>query len=368
MKKYPIYCFLLFTSHLTVFSQDTLKEKWAPLGGGISSNFKNNFSGVTTLTVYNNALYAGGSFNIAGHIRCNHIAMWNGSKWDSLDNGLNNDLLATAVFNNELIAAGAFDSANRKTVQYIASWNGKAWNLLGSGLDNTVTALIPFNGKLYAGGLFTQAMVKHLSHIACWDGQRWAGVGKGIGGPVYALCVCKGTLYAAGRFDRVGGIVASNITYWNGKAWKPLGKGLNGTVRSLVVFKGQLYAAGTFTASGNEQCHYVAYWNGKKWNSLGDEKTGEGTNLYINGMLADKDYLYIAGSFTKAGNTPAKYVAKWDGKKWTAVGSSPIIGISANSLALFNNELYVGGIFLFATGVNEPGIHNVARLVIKNGK
>src|SRR5579885_1083625 len=96
----------LFALHTPFcFSQDTIKEKWMPLDKGIHNSFPSSFTNVSALFVYDTKLYAGGAFNRAGDKQCNHIAVWNGTVWDSLSTGMNGDVLALAVYNNELYAA-----------------------------------------------------------------------------------------------------------------------------------------------------------------------------------------------------------------------------------------------------------------------
>jgi len=77
---------------------------------------------VYALTVYNDELIAGGSFDAAGDVACNRIARWSGSTWEPLGSGLNASVQALTVYNNEPIAGGWFTAAGSAPCNYIAAW------------------------------------------------------------------------------------------------------------------------------------------------------------------------------------------------------------------------------------------------------
>ena len=65
-----------------------------------------------------------GSFTGAGGMTgMNHIARWDGSNWNTMKNGLNNNVTALAVVGPQAIAGGAFtDAGGYATANYIAIW------------------------------------------------------------------------------------------------------------------------------------------------------------------------------------------------------------------------------------------------------
>jgi hypothetical protein len=76
---------------------------------------------VTSLTVYNNELIAGGGFIKAGGVDVNNIARWDGNSWKPLGGGMsgtNISVSALTIYNGELIAGGSF-SVNSA---YLARW------------------------------------------------------------------------------------------------------------------------------------------------------------------------------------------------------------------------------------------------------
>jgi hypothetical protein len=114
------------------------------------------------LTVYDGHLIAGGAFSTAGGVSANRIARWDGSAWQPLDSGMNdNTVFALTVYNGELIAGGSFTTAGNVVVKFISRWDGSVWHSLGGGMNNEVFVLAVYDvgitGQLVAGGAFTTA-------------------------------------------------------------------------------------------------------------------------------------------------------------------------------------------------------------------
>ena len=95
--------------------------------------------------------------------------------------------------------------------------------------------------------------------------------------------------------------------------------GINGTdsiVYATAYGNGQLFIGGRFSIAGNMFVNKVARWDGEKWSAL-----GTGCNGYVN-LLAcsNQGVLYAGGVFDSAGGIAASRVAKWDGNSWSALG------------------------------------------------
>ena len=77
------------------------------------------------------------------------------------------------------------------------------------------------------------------------------------------------------------------------------------------------------------------------------------------GLAASGSDLYAGGDFTTAGESPAYYIATWDGSSWSALGSG-LGGIypGVSALAVTGNDVYVGGNFTTAGG---RAANNIAR-------
>lgn len=130
--------------------------------------------------------------------------------------------------------------------------------------------------------------------------------------------------------------------------------GPNGTVSTSVSDgAGNLYIGGTFTQVGGVTAHHVAKWDGSKWSAL-----GTGTNDQVDALLFSNGILYAGGEFTTAGGVSANRIAQWNGTNWSSLGSG--VNYSGNSkilaLAAMNGEIYAGGIFSRAGDVYASSI------------
>src|SRR5208337_2099218 len=128
--------------------------------------------------------------------------------------------------------------------------------------------------------------------------------------------------------------------------WVSLGgvPGANGEVSATVVDgSGNLYIGGGFTVVGDTNANNVAKWNGSRWSALGSGMTGPVLALAVSGAN-----VYAGGSFTNAGGSAANYVARWNGSSWSALG----LGVSSSvyALAVSGSTVYAGGLFTNAGG------------------
>jgi len=365
-------------------------SSWSPVGGGV-----NGF--VQALTVFDDgtgpALYVAGQFATAGGVAANDIAKWNGASWSGLQGGVYVGFLTIVyslqVFDDgsgpALYAGGDFTVAGLALASRIAKWNGSSWSPLGSGLNNTVAAMGVFDdgsgAALYASGVFTSAGGAVASRIAKWNGSSWSALGSGMAGglgtAVKALTVFDdGTgpaLYAGGSFTSAGGVAVNGLAKWNGSAWSQVGNGENDGPSAMTTFDDggglALYAGTGFMSASGAFGFSIAKWDGSNWSALG----ADGLNGEIDSLASFDDgsgpALYAGGSFTSAGGVAVNNIAKWNGSRWSALGS----GIASNSfpgsvppyvmaLTVFDDgsgpALYAGGSFLSAGGAP---VNNIAK-------
>ena len=130
----------------------------------------------------------------------------------------------------------------------------------------------------------------------------------------------------------------------------------------------ELYAGGVFRQSSGNAGSFIARWDGREWSALGSSVGGpvRALTVFDDGTgLA----LYIGGAFLRAGAIPnANGVARWDHGapgEWSALGSGlynsdPNQPMRARALAVFDDgggpALYVGGNFDQAGGLPATNI------------
>jgi len=193
-------------------------SKWNQLDEGLRAVSGNAI--VKALYVWNNKLYVGGRFDSAGKIACHNLAAWDGSSWQSIDNGVtysnNKSAMITALggYNGSLVVGGKFDKAGSVSANNFVSYSGTSWNNMGLTLNNEADAFQTYNGDLYVGGQFKYG--SNFSEVVRYNNNQWITMGKDQwhGDRVSALVDWRGSLYVLGRFSKVNGISVDNIAAW----------------------------------------------------------------------------------------------------------------------------------------------------------
>jgi hypothetical protein len=358
-------------------------SSWGALGGGIrsldSSEQPTEPGEVKTIVPVAGKLYVGGVFEVAGEQRAGSIAVWNGTSWSALgggmlaDNGFGSlepgNVAAIAVSGNIVYAGGQFSQAGGKAANNIAVWNGTSWNALSNGLTGEsgssmgVRALLIEGASVLAGGEFTFAGGQTANNFARWDGTAWTAVGSlSQFDYVQALVAAPGGgYYIGGDFDKVDGLVVVNIALRTGASWQALGQGLTATGNNCCVGKvyavvndgaGHVYVGGRFQTAGGIAANNIAMWDGSSWHPLG-AGVAEGD---VRALLLLGDDLYVGGDFKSAGNASIPYIAKWSitSGQWSGLGSG--VNGSVYALEEADGTLYVGGDMSAAGGVKVSNI------------
>jgi hypothetical protein len=249
----------------------------------------------------------------------------------------------------------------------------------GCGCTSAMCALTTYNGKLYAGGYADNGVV---NGIGSWDGAKWDTLAGGLQGQsfveVFSMCVYNGYLYAGGNFYTIGHVNAvNNIAAWNGTSWARVASGLslNAFVYAMAVYNGNLYVAGSFDSAGGVRVNNIAMWNGSIWSAVGSgigylSASPSSPSSGVFSLAVYNGNLYAGGLFDSAGGVPAENIAMWNGSVWSSIGggiptgtrnypssSGPVTWpYQVNSLCALNGNLYVGGLFDSAGNINAANI------------
>jgi hypothetical protein len=358
---------------------------WSALGSNGAGNGALN-DGILSLFVSGTKVYAGGRFRDAANIpTADWVAVWDGSAWSGLgSNGsgngaLNSMVLSIAVTGTNVFVAGEFeDAAGIATADYVARWNGSTWSGLGSNgagngaLDDYLQSVVVSGDNVYVGGHFQNAAnIAQADYVARWDGNEWAAIGSnGAGdgavvGQVAALLINGSALYVGGDFVNAAGMAGADElalallpSKWSSLGSDDLENGaLSPYVSAIAVSGNDLYVGGSFRdAAGIPSADYVAHWNGKSWSELGTSQFGVGAlNGRVVAIAVAGSDVYVGGLFTDAQyNSAADYVARWDGTIWNALGSDGTgqgaLEASVLALAVSGTNVYVGGLFSNVAG------------------
>lgn len=150
--------------------------------------------------------------------------------------------------------------------------------------------------------------------------------------------------------------------------------GIVGKIHAVsLVGCNEVYIGGEFREIGGVPARNVARWDGRKWNAVG-EGFDNGTSGTVYALTVSGEDLYVGGRFDTAGGLFVNNIARFDGTDWHRVG----YGVDAwdewnlgapgsvYALAVRGSNLYVGGRFDSldtAPGTDEPQIfaRNIGR-------
>jgi hypothetical protein len=195
---------------------------WHPLGSGGPSSY--------ALANIGNDLFAGGRFsylNEGGYL--GNIARWDGTTWNEMNSGVSGPgfsqiatVRALAVSGNNLIVGGEFDYAGATPAKNIAIWDGSQWSALGDGLNGVVRTILVEGNDIYVGGQFTMAGNTSAYSIVRWDGSTWHPLGTGLRQSlnfaaiptVASLLATPEGLYVGGRFTHAGNSYSNMIALY----------------------------------------------------------------------------------------------------------------------------------------------------------
>lgn len=293
-------------------------------------------------------LVLGGEFNFAAGEPCENVAVWDGQQLAQVGDGLNGAVEDLQVFQGELYAAGWFDFGPL-TGGRVARFDGVSWQPVGAGFNDLVRSLAVHQGSLYVAGRFTSDANgdPSVSRVARFDGANWVQVGAGISG--------SGWINEIESFDFGGGAQlwalgspAFGTQRFDGSNWTDLTPGSSPEGWALATFDTgsgpQLY--------GGFNDGILRLWNGAVWVAA----PGGPTTLSMRDLAVHDDgsgaELYAVGLQPSPSGVPGgRYLSRWDGANWSAVGSGLGASSSCSSLASFDDgsghgmELWVGGAF-----------------------
>ena len=310
----------------------------------------NNFGVLYCLGVKDGKLLIGGSFSKVNGVPAMGFAYWDGKQWLPLG-----DIDAETKYGEKTEAIHVHEGTIY-VVRHsggnggIARWSGNRWDPFAEMNDGTSAAFCSIGPDLYVGGVFTSIGGQPINKIARWDGVRWTEVGQGVGisGDIYSrleaevmhLASRNARLLVGGYFSAAGSLVVDSLAEWDGQNWRALGdlpgKAVSGPVIALAVNGQKVFAAGDFfAASSAPSC--VAAWDGNEWSDLGGgiplripgfpNIRGSGvfyTGVEANRAAADGDTFYVAGFFRRAGTVTVNGLARWDGNRWSSLGTWPL--------------------------------------------
>jgi trimeric autotransporter adhesin len=148
-------------------------EEWHPFGDGLGDGV----SSVLALEIHEGRLYAGGTFEASGAATLESIAVWTGTAWENVGPGLSSSTppnhygrtVSTLLsVGSALYVGGIFSVTPGEPERMIAVYDGTSFRDLEEGMSDLVNALAWQNEGVYAGGAFGRAGTTPSSGLSLW--------------------------------------------------------------------------------------------------------------------------------------------------------------------------------------------------------
>lgn len=254
------------------------------------SNFK-----VHDMAVYSGGLYIAGQFNnITGISGATSIMRYNGATWIGVNGGISNSsptfpnsiINHLEVYNNLLFAAGSFDSIGNSNADHIAQWNGTNWNNIGpTTISNEIIALEALDGKLYAsiGGTVGNLIEVSQSNATI---ITFASIQE-----IHAFGVYNGNLFIR---DRLNNTFVANGNQLISRYFPQGGTGFTAKSPMFKTHKGVLYNFNDFINS-SPISRVLSQYDGINWSQAPLSVSGSGITEF-NESVTYKGDLIVAGN------------------------------------------------------------------------
>ncbi len=332
---------------------------WQPFGGGTNGD-------VTVIEkLADGRLLIAGAFTEAGGISANGVAIWNGTGFEALGNGVQGEVTCAVEHNGSIYVGGAMLNGPHD----LARWNGSAWEFSAvfDGKYPSITALHVHADALHAAGTM-MGFAGEDHFVQRLNGQQWESVGSAFNQRVLALATHDGELIAAGAFTELAiptEPIVRHAARFNGTEWVNLAGGLDATVRDLLSADGGLFAAGDLFNNVAPRFGLARLAPGSgTWELLMPGLTGY---IYptlgdprIERIAEDGGRIYFGGSFFIAPDmmTIGTNIGRWDAID--QVAALALTDATVSAVCADAGQLIIGGAF-------ESWMPHIASLELATG-
>ena len=118
------------------------------------------------------AVLVGGSFEAVGRTRTRNVALWTGTAWQTLGEGVDGDVTALSADAGGVYYAAIRDDSTSggRVLRYAEG----AWTSIGTSSGAVEAMALAPDGRLWIGGWFEQVGDASMPYLAVWDGTAWA--------------------------------------------------------------------------------------------------------------------------------------------------------------------------------------------------
>jgi uncharacterized membrane protein len=338
---------------------DTATGTWTTYGEGLRGG---DFAGIVDALAVDGrgTLVIGGQFTSADGLPASGVATLAEGRFGTLGpftrfgDPSTARVVALAATPVGLHAAGIFTTAGNAAADGWAAHDGTAWSVPGDGVQGMPRALEAYGDGVIVAGEFQFSGPRRITYAGIWRRDGWDTFGQGLtydtygDGNAFAVAVVGERVVVGGSFDQAGPETTASVAEWRAGRWRSAGGGVRtpggfGKVYGMARLGDDVYVTGEFSSAGDTTAAGIARWDGERWSALGSGLNGIGFALAVLGGR-----VYVGGRFSAAGGTPASGVAAWDPatQAWSALGHAP--GYDHDVLALEaigDRFLAIGGQF-----------------------
>ena len=333
---------------------------------------------ISAIAAHAGRIYIGGEFTEVDGVAARNVAVFDGTRWSALGDGVDDRVNAIAVTDDGVYVGGEFNMVGTTPIRGLALYSGGQWSSLATAeivIDGSVNALAIAGDDLFVGGSFALsidgAREQAIAILSLRD-RTWRGLGGGVRvrgaswGEVLAIAANERYAYVAGLFSfvNIGGaeIESPGIARWDRQlgAWDALG-GIEPiepdaleVARAVAIDGEQVWALGDFRAIDGVEADGIARFDESRdaWEDVDLSGLSFGTAVAARSATV---YAANASSLVFPGDA---LVTRSGSGEWRESGAAIKGSIYAVTYAP-NGDLYVGGEFDTARGAV---VRNIIRM------
>ncbi|AKF04479.1 putative autotransporter protein [Sandaracinus amylolyticus] len=184
---------------------------WAPLGDGVDGWLED-----VAVTDDGRVIVVGRLGEVTGV--GSHVAIFEDGAWHALGDLRSLPLSGVAIWRGEIVVASYLDG-DPDEAPLVARFDGATWHDLGTNdfviVGGGRTRVVAHDDTLLlVGQLPLYGDLSRAAKLAGWDGEHWAAFDDSSGEFGYSAAITGAGVWLGGRFSRVGGVPADQIAFF----------------------------------------------------------------------------------------------------------------------------------------------------------